>query len=168
MPVADDAASEEAAGGERGERESSEANWSDLLDPEQDGLYESLRLVYANILSNWGLLQQRASLLKFSSAKSKVVCGLELCADCPSCAAPAVSSASCYRCGALVMKCAVCRLPVRGLATRCEECQHGGHWQHWVEWFRGREAEAGCPTGCGCKCLDASQQEGEKLDDKAE
>ena len=64
VPTADDAAS--SVGANRRLRvDSLEAdedrarfavNWSELLDPDQEELYESLKIIYANILMNWGLL----------------------------------------------------------------------------------------------------------------
>ena len=61
VPTADDAATDVA--GRRGSNhaavdvgERSTANWSELLDPDQAELYESLKMVYANVLMNWGLL----------------------------------------------------------------------------------------------------------------
>ena len=64
MPTADDAASNvvvnrcrDSSSHEADEsRESVAVNWSELLDPDQAELYESLKMVYANILINWGLL----------------------------------------------------------------------------------------------------------------
>ena len=66
------------------------------------------------------------------------------------------------RCGSLAMRCCVCQLPVRGLASACEKCLHGGHWSHLRAWFRdgmGAE-EVTCPAGCGCKCW-ANDEAGE-------
>ena len=68
IPTADDAAAAAASNvidrhrdrdssreaDEDGERVA--VNWSELLDPDQAELYESLKMVYANILMNWGLL----------------------------------------------------------------------------------------------------------------
>ena len=62
VPTADDAASDVVVGRrvsnhgavDGGERLA--ANWAELLDPDQAELYESLKMVYANVLMNWGLL----------------------------------------------------------------------------------------------------------------
>ena len=60
-------------------------------------------------------------------------------------------------------RCAVCRLPVRGLSWHCGTCGHGGHhacmkrWMASAELLRGGPAgeECGhCPAACGCSCLD--------------
>jgi hypothetical protein len=58
--------------------------------------------------------------------------------------------------------CAVCTLPVRGVAWSCGTCGHGGHWPCLRQWFAecAADAVAGsthapisrCPTGCGCAC----------------
>ena len=64
VPTADDAASNVVVNRRRDSssheadenRESVAVNWSELLDPDQAELYESLKMVYANILINWGLL----------------------------------------------------------------------------------------------------------------
>ena len=63
VPTADDAASSVGANQRRGDsREAGEnrarfaINWCELLDPDQEELHESLKIIYANILMNWGLL----------------------------------------------------------------------------------------------------------------
>ena len=55
------------------------------------------------------------------------------------------------------MRCSVCQLPVRGLASACEKCLHGGHLSHLRAWFR--DGAATCPTGCGCKCWADEKEE---------
>ena len=65
--------------------------------------------------------------------------------------------------------CAVCMLPVRGVAWSCGACGHGGHWPCLREWLaeslagqtngaRG-QAHNRCPTGCGCECGNAVSSE---------
>ena len=63
VPTADDAASSVGANQRRGDsHEAGEnrarfaVNWCELLDPDQEELHESLKIIYANILMNWGLL----------------------------------------------------------------------------------------------------------------
>ena len=48
-----------------------------------------------------------------------------------------------------VLRCSLCRLPVRGLATTCSACGHGGHLHHLKWWFSKYSI---CPSGCGCQC----------------
>ena len=50
-------------------------------------------------------------------------------------------------------RCAVCRLPVRGLSTTCRQCGHTGHMACMRRWFAAKNTSHGlCPTGCGCQC----------------
>jgi hypothetical protein len=174
IPTVDDVASEadvcgkenvdmRASGGGSGSE--SVCNWSTLLDPTQADLYESLRQVYANCLMNEGMLVERSALLKFSNRPTFLggwPGGPEMVVDCSGCDAQSVASANCPRCSSVVMQCAVCRLPVRGLASRCDLCGHGGHWAHWSAWFRGRGEEVRCPTGCGCQCWATIEEVEEK------
>jgi hypothetical protein len=48
-----------------------------------------------------------------------------------------------------VLRCSLCRLPVRGIATTCSACGHGGHLHHQKWWFAKYSI---CPSGCGCQC----------------
>ena len=58
-------------------------------------------------------------------------------------------------------RCAVCRLPVRGLSWYCGRCGHGGHYeciQSWMETVKAGLADADdfaghCPAACGCRCM---------------
>ena len=65
VPTADDAGAsnvvansrrDSSHGADESNRGRVAVNWSELLDPDQAELYESLKMVYANILMNWGLL----------------------------------------------------------------------------------------------------------------
>ena len=47
-------------------------------------------------------------------------------------ARPGASPAGAHR---LAVVCAVCRIPVRGLAASCARCGHGGHVAHIRPWF---------------------------------
>jgi hypothetical protein len=90
--------------------------------------------------------------------------GLELRLLCAGCGAPSKDcTRSDPRCqdrtgkgtGAVTLRCGVCDLPVRSLATLCPFCGHGGHRDHYWQWFNG-EGQTECPTGCGCQCADVS------------
>jgi hypothetical protein len=125
-----------------------------MLDPSSLELYDRLKLAYAAILFNWGMLNERCAVLKFVSgppARGAVRGDFELATDCVWCGERASAGSCCPFCGRLALRCAVCKLGVRGLASCCGLCGHGGHAVHLQQWFAaGQET---CPTGCGCRCL---------------
>ena len=127
-----------------------------LLDPERQDLYDGLKQAYANILFNWGMLMKRTTVLKAITKQPQKHYGLDMASDCPSCGEKQITGVQCKTaaCRAIVMKCAVCRLSVRGLASWCDKCGHGGHFQHWAEWFGAKWGKQKCPTGCGCRCQE--------------
>ncbi|EUC63812.1 WD domain, G-beta repeat protein [Rhizoctonia solani AG-3 Rhs1AP] len=47
-------------------------------------------------------------------------------------------SAFCTKCKRLVSKCAICRLPVKGLYFLCLECSHGGHQECYRSYYLSR------------------------------
>lgn len=57
--------------------------------------------------------------------------------------------------------CAVCQLPVKGLAWHCGTCGHGGHHACMMRWMKVADRCAGmhgtfggqCPAACGCECV---------------
>jgi hypothetical protein len=53
------------------------------------------------------------------------------------------------------LRCCVCEVPVRGVATMCPFCGHGGHRSHLQDWFA---VQSECPSGCGCRCLAAGRE----------
>ncbi|XP_052812838.1 GATOR complex protein WDR24-like isoform X1 [Mya arenaria] len=55
----------------------------------------------------------------------------------------------CDRCKAIINRCCICSLPVKGMFLWCQGCSHGGHIQHMKDWLS-RNIE--CPTGCGHVC----------------
>lgn len=61
----------------------------------------------------------------------------------------------CLSCNIFGIYCAVCLLPVRGMASICELCGHGGHEDDMVQWFNKYDE---CPTGCGCRCRSTEQE----------
>jgi hypothetical protein len=58
-------------------------------------------------------------------------------------------SPACAECRRSFVKCALCRVAVRGAYMWCQGCGHGGHLPHMSAWF---ERYADCPTGCGHRC----------------
>jgi len=50
------------------------------------------------------------------------------------------------------VRCAVCRVEVRGVVTTCVKCGHGGHLPHLRLWFA---KYSKCPSGCNCPCYIA-------------
>ena len=62
-------------------------------------------------------------------------------------------SAQCGSCQRSALKCAVCRITVRGSYVWCQGCGHGGHREHMHAWFsRTSVLSQVCPTGCGHRC----------------
>ncbi|KAJ3361476.1 hypothetical protein GGF31_002226 [Allomyces arbusculus] len=52
-----------------------------------------------------------------------------------------------------VLRCMLCRAPVRGLAVLCAHCGHGGHAAHVAAWFASDGGANGCAArGCTCRC----------------
>ena len=54
------------------------------------------------------------------------------------------------------IKCAYCRLPVKGHLSACMSCGHGGHLLHMMEWFEDNDE---CAAACGCICLKEMDNE---------
>ncbi|KAI6194112.1 Protein kinase domain-containing protein [Aphelenchoides besseyi] len=88
---------------------------------------DRIRLEYATMLTRWGLLNQRAELLKFygfgEKASFKQISRLTYCDFCDE---------SC-----------------NGIVSICALCNHGGHVSCRYEWFKVFEQ---CPHLCGCRC----------------
>lgn len=83
----------------------------------------------------WGLLVQRAKVLKYlSSAASLSVRGVEFVTECTKCKRTTLGP-SCQNCKKPLLTCTLCRLPVRGAANACLNCGHGGHTDHLRKWF---------------------------------
>lgn len=113
------------------------------------GRYDVYKNKYADILLSWGLLRERAEVLKCltsSDSRSSHVgpvfgalckCGSE------------VPGSYCRHCSRHSFECTICRLPAKGSTLFCMNCGHGGHSLHVREWF---SAETACPSGCGCQC----------------
>ncbi|KAF7729558.1 hypothetical protein EC973_004233 [Apophysomyces ossiformis] len=128
-----------------------------LLEPKDAAQRDVLRLVYADMLYRWGLLEQRAEVLKFNSkevfpAAEKT---MQIQIRCYMCNAEIANRDDiCYTCRKLrkQIQCSLCHVLVKGAVNFCIKCGHGGHSTHMKDWFVHAE-QAVCPTGCGCYCL---------------
>lgn len=143
-----------------GEKALSYNNDVSLLNPQRAAQLDVLRLNYADMLYRWGLLEQRAEILKFLSRQTSIenqstppeqnmqvqircyMCGSEVSAR----------DRICYTCrkSRSQIRCSVCHVLVKGMVNFCSKCGHGGHSVHIKEWF---SQQTVCPTGCGCICL---------------
>ncbi|KAK6094906.1 hypothetical protein MT418_005170 [Batrachochytrium dendrobatidis] len=131
-----------------------------LLDPHLCDTYNGYVWRYAELLYSWGLLHQRAELLKFRSffvsrdhiSEHSVGNVIHVCQVCETELRYHKLGQYCLKCHTVVpgFRCSICRLPCKTLAQVCLECNHGGHVGHIQAWF---SENTECPTGCGCQCL---------------
>lgn len=112
-------------------------------------LHEYYKLAYAEVLYRWGLLYNRAEVLKHLCAQGENHKGVEFLTDCQSCSVPARGS-NCSDCKRMSLTCVICHLSVRGSSNCCIVCGHGGHTDHLNDWFSKNTI---CASGCGCNCL---------------
>lgn len=119
----------------------------------QKNLFDSFIKAYAEVLFSWGLLPARAMVLKHLSSPSDAVKGVEFPIECVFCNR-VNKGPSCSNCKRLLLRCTICRIPVKGAANACLNCGHGGHTEHLKKWFETRDM---CAAGCQCRCLDESQ-----------
>ncbi|KAK9693895.1 WD domain, G-beta repeat [Popillia japonica] len=122
-----------------------------LPPPKNQGsnLYEYYKLAYAEILHRWGLLYNRAEVLKYMCTPSEQYRGIQFTTECQTCLKSS-QSCSCNSCKKLTFNCIICHVSVRGSANCCVICGHGGHTLHMQQWFAKNKI---CPSGCGCYCL---------------
>ncbi|XP_025832716.1 GATOR complex protein WDR59 isoform X2 [Agrilus planipennis] len=111
--------------------------------------FEYYKLAYAEMLHRWGLLYNRAEVLKFLCTPAEAHKGVEFLIDCQHCLKP-VKNNACPNCKKLAFNCVICHISVRGSSNFCLVCGHGGHTQHMERWFSRNKI---CPSGCGCNCL---------------
>jgi len=123
-----------------------------LLGDHNRVLYDNFKKAYAEILYSFGLLSQRAQVLKYLSVPPPAFSGVEFFSECKICKKTA-RGPSCLQCKSYIMLCSLCRLPVKGSANACLTCGHGGHTAHLMQWFSKYDV---CPAGCGCKCVEAA------------
>lgn len=145
----------------------------------QRHLYDCYKRAYAEMLFRWNLLVPRAKVLKYLSANPEIHRDVEYVTECTSCSR-VTKAPLCKECRKPLLKCVLCRLPVRGLANACLNCGHGGHTSHMKVWFSVRnfsfyatdvihqmstrneltyfllslQKNEFCASGCGCQCLN--------------
>ncbi|CRK93507.1 CLUMA_CG007043, isoform A [Clunio marinus] len=123
-----------------------------LLGDSNRYFYDTLKKSYADILYCFGLLPQRAQVLKYLSVPPSTFCsGVEYVTECQTCR-KTTRGPSCLHCKKYLLYCSLCQLPVRGAANACLSCGHGGHTAHLIDWFNKYDV---CPT-CGCRCIEKS------------
>lgn len=105
-----------------------------LLGDSQRHLYDSYKRVYAEMLYRWNLLLPRAKILKYISVPAEAYRDVEFVAECSTCM-KVTRAPVCKECHNPMLKCSLCRLPVKGLANACLSCGHGGHTDHMKKWF---------------------------------
>lgn len=105
-----------------------------LLGDSQRHLYDSYKRAYAEMLYRWNLLSPRAKVLKYISVPAEAYRDVEFVAECSSCM-KVTRAPVCKECHSALLKCSLCRLPVKGLANACLSCGHGGHSDHMKKWF---------------------------------
>ena len=86
------------------------------------------------MLFRWNLLVPRAKVLKYLSSNPEIHRDVEYVTECTSCAR-VTKAPLCKECRKPLLKCVLCRLPVKGLANACLNCGHGGHTTHMKVWF---------------------------------
>ncbi|KAL0274103.1 UNVERIFIED_CONTAM: hypothetical protein PYX00_006613 [Menopon gallinae] len=123
---------------------------SKVLDDKNAIMYEELKKKYADILHRWNLLENRVQVTKLLSTAADCSRVMEFSSECNQCKKRIAGTAYCPSCKRILLRCALCRILVRGSSNFCLVCGHGGHAKHMLEWFK---SELICPTGCGCKCL---------------
>lgn len=104
-----------------------------ILGESQKYLYDNFKRAYAEMLYRWGLIDHRAKLLKYSP-NYDTFRGVEIVTECLACAKETQASV-CRDCHKPLLRCTLCRLPVRGAANGCLLCGHGGHTEHLRLWF---------------------------------
>lgn len=105
-----------------------------ILGDSQRQLYDSYKRLYAEILFRWNLLVPRAKILKYLSVNVDNFRDVEYVTECSNCSR-VTKAPLCKECRIPLLKCVVCRLPVKGLANACLNCGHGGHTIHMKNWF---------------------------------
>ena len=121
-----------------------------IIRPDNNNLYDSYILAYADLLYRWNMFRARTELLKcLSSSAQAGLHAARLTGRCPVCG-QGVSGPRCVLCHAPSVRCALCRLPCPGSTLLCPRCSHGGHPACVREWLR---EHTQCATGCGCHCL---------------
>lgn len=98
-----------------------------LLGDINKHFYDNLKKSYAEILYCYGLLSQRAQVLKYLSVPPpQTGAGVEFVTECQNCR-KTTRGPYCLHCKSYLFYCSLCQLPVRGSANACLSCFHGGH-----------------------------------------
>lgn len=105
-----------------------------MLGDSQRALYDSYKRLYAEMLFRWNLLVSRSKILKYLSVNSEIHRDVEFVTECSDCSR-VTKAPLCQECRKPLLKCSLCRLPVKGLANACLNCGHGGHTIHMKRWF---------------------------------
>lgn len=100
--------------------------------------YDLYKRFYAEMLFRWNLLVPRAKILKYLSVNTEKFCDVEYVTECSNCSR-VTRAPLCKECRIPLLKCVLCRLPVKGLANACLNCGHGGHTVHMKNWFSVRD-----------------------------
>ena len=146
------------------------------LLPEKQPMFEKLKSFYYNQLYYRGLFVQQCEVFKrmatwdTSGGSNEYLKKLEtetsfsgtISTTCKSCGQAGNVGQQCHYCLQLVLSCAVCRLPIRGLAFTCVKCNHVSHPDCIQRWFETGNAcsdvvtsQTNCPwPGCDCYCTD--------------
>lgn len=148
-----------------------------LLGESQRHLYDCYKRLYAEMLFRWNLLVPRSKILKYLSVNTEIYRDVEYVTECTICSR-VTKAPLCKEFRKPLLKCVICRLPVKGLANACLNCGHGGHTLHMQNWFSVNahstltnfnfnhsklltlfvvtnlfQKNEYCATGCGCPCL---------------
>lgn len=86
------------------------------------------------MLYRWGLIVDRAKILKYTKNLTELSSGVEFVTECLTCV-KVTKASSCKVCRVPLLYCMICRLPVKGAANACLYCGHGGHTEHMRLWF---------------------------------
>ena len=128
-----------------------------LLGESNRFFYDNLRKSYADLLYCYGLLTQRAQVLKYLSIPpTPLQTGVEFVTECQNCR-KTTRGPSCLHCKKYLLYCSLCQLPVRGAANACLACGHAGHtvrtitkkiWSQIIGlWFANRRiSSSGSPS----------------------
>ncbi|XP_071547445.1 GATOR2 complex protein WDR59 isoform X3 [Panulirus ornatus] len=125
-----------------------------FLDSNRSQQFDEMKRAYADILYRWGLLEQRAMIMKYLQVQPPAHKGVEFQTDCVHCGQSA-KGPQCLYCRRFSFSCSICHVAVKGASNFCVVCGHGGHAYHVLEWFRDHSE---CPTGCGCDCIEEMDQ----------
>ncbi|CAN0240543.1 unnamed protein product, partial [Phaeothamnion confervicola] len=118
----------------------------------EPGLVREWYVTYVDILHRLGLWKAANELISQAddvAVRSMNRAGTGMHVNCSRCRNPAGPGPRCFKCAAVLSRCALCQGPVRGLYVWCLGCGHGGHLSHMQQWFGYQSV---CPTGCGHRC----------------